>query len=278
MGIDRMIRAALTPAHTPGTQVSSEWLARAGERVVTELEAHRATWQTWHIHAEAQRQSRELDLPSEQVGQVVEHLVDTVTGSLINLTPDLDPVIDPPMLRRSDGVSAYRHTGADHSTSQRMLDAEQRIVEAAGRAAGTCRDPADVELALMAASLDGPVLNDGQRELVRALVTDPRQGALALAPAGAGKTTAMSVLAQVCQDLGHDPVGLAPSAAAAAVLGEMTGRRADTLAVLDHTLAAGSIPASARTRSWSSTRGAWPTPPRSTESSALASSAVPGCG
>ena len=242
MGIDRMIRDALTPTPSPRTQVSTEWLAEAGERVITELEAHRATWQTWHIYAEAQRQIRELDLPSEQVGQVVEHLVDTVTGSLINLTPDLDPVVDPQMLRRSDGVSVYRHTGADHYTSQRMLDAEQRIVEAAGRTTGTAPDPVDVELALMAASLDGPVLNDGQRELVRALLSDPRQVALALAPAGAGKTTAMSMLARVCRDLGHEPVGLAPSAAAAAVLGEATGMHSDTLAMLDHTLAAGLDP------------------------------------
>jgi conjugative relaxase-like TrwC/TraI family protein len=242
IGIDRMIRAALTPTPTPRTQVSSKWLAEAGERVITELEAHRATWQIWHIYAEAQRQIRELDVPSDQVGQVVEHMVDAVTGSLIKLTPDLDPVIDPQMLRRSDGVSVYRHTGADHYTSQRILDAEQRILEAAGRTTGTRPDPVDVELALMAASLDGPVLNDGQRELVRALLSDPRQVALALAPAGAGKTTAMRVLAQVCQDLGYDAVGFAPSAAAAAVLGEATGMRSDTLAKLDHTLAAGLDP------------------------------------
>ena len=242
MGIDRMIRDALTPTPSPRTQVSNAWLAEAGERVITELEARRAAWQTWHIYAEAQRRIRELDLPSEQVGQVVEHLVDTVTGSLINLTPDLDPVADPQMLRRSDGVSVYRHTGADHYTSQRMLDAEQRIVKAAGRTTGTTPDPIDVELALMAASLDGPVLNDGQRELVRALLSDPRQVALALAPAGAGKTTAMSMLARVCRDLGHEPVGLAPSAAAAAVLGEATGMHSDTLAMLDHTVAAGLDP------------------------------------
>ncbi|HEX2893779.1 MAG TPA: MobF family relaxase [Marmoricola sp.] len=242
IGIDRMFQAALTPTPTPRTQVSSKWLAEAGERVITELEAHRATWQIWHIYAEAQRQIRELDVPSDQVGQVVEHLVDAVTGSLINLTPDLDPVIDPQMLRRSDGVSVYRHSGADHYTSQRMLEAERRIVEAAGCTAATAPDPVDVELALMKAVLDGPSLNDGQRELVRALVSDPRQVALALAPAGAGKTTAMSVLAQVCRDLGYDPVGLAPSAAAAAVLGEATGMRSDTLAMLDHTLATGCDP------------------------------------
>lgn len=237
-GIDRMVHAALTPTPAPGRQVSSGWLAEAGERVITELEAHRATWQTWHIYAEAQRQIRELDLPSAQVGQVVEHLVDAVTGSLINLTPDLDPVTDPQMLRRSDGVSVYRHTGADHYTSHQMLEAERRVVDAAGRTTATAPDPVDVELALLAASLDGPMLNDGQRELVRALLSDPRQVALALAPAGAGKTTAMSVLAQACRDLGYAPVGLAPSAAAAAVLGEATGMRSDTLAMLDHTLAA----------------------------------------
>jgi len=154
-------------------------------------------------------------------------------------------VSDPQMLRRSDGVSVYRHTGADHYTSQRLLDVEQQIVEAAGRTTATAPDPHDVKLALMAASLDRPVLNDGQRELVRALLSDPRQVALALAPVGAGKTTAMSVLAQVCQDLGYNPVGLAPAATAAtaaAVLGEATGMQSDALAMLDHTLAAGVDP------------------------------------
>jgi ATP-dependent exoDNAse (exonuclease V) alpha subunit len=94
----------------------------------------------------------------------------------------------------------------------------------------------------MAATLDGPTLNDGQCELVRSLVADPRQVALALAPAGAGKTTAMSALTTVCRNLGYDVVGLAPSAAAAAVLGEVTGMPTETLAMLDHTLATGTVP------------------------------------
>jgi len=94
----------------------------------------------------------------------------------------------------------------------------------------------------MAAALAGPELNYRQRELVRSLVADPRRVALALAPAGSGKTTAMSALAQVAHDLGYDVVGLAPSAAAAAVLTEATGIPSETLAMLDHTLAAGLDP------------------------------------
>ena len=242
IGIDRMIRAAVTPTPTPRTQVSSDSLAEAAERVITELEAHRATWQTWHIYAEAQRQIRGLDVPSDQVGEIVEHLVNTVTGSLINLTPDLDPVIDPQTLRRSDGVSVFRHTGADHYTSQRMLDAEQRVVDAACRSCATAIDRLDVELALLKAELNGVSLNPGQHELVVALVSDPRQAALALAPAGSGKTTAMSAFASVCGDLGYTTIGLAPSAAAAAVLNDATGMPTETLAKLDHLLTTGIDP------------------------------------
>ena len=52
----------------------------------------------------------------------------------------------------------------------------------------------------------------------------------------------MSVLAQTAHDLGYEVVGLAPSAAAAAVLTEATGIPAETLAMLDHTLTAGLDP------------------------------------
>jgi conjugative relaxase-like TrwC/TraI family protein len=245
-GVDYVVYRALHPPEwqqQSRQELTSAWIHAAADRVVAELEAHRATWQSWHMYAEAQRQVRDLDIPPQQVAQVVEHFVDEATGRLINLTPDRDPITEPTTLRRSDGVSVYRHSGADHFTSQRMLDAEQRIVDAAGRATPTATaaapDAIDVELALMAVALDGPRLNGGQHELVRSLLADARQVALALAPAGAGKTTAMSALTTVCGDLGYDVVGLAPSAAAAAVLGEATGMPTETLAMLDHTLTTG---------------------------------------
>ena len=55
---------------------------------------------------------------------------------------------------------------------------------------------------------------------------------LAIAPAGAGKTTAMRALARAWSDSGGHVVGLAPSAAAAAQLRDATGAPADTLAKL----------------------------------------------
>ena len=68
------------------------------------------------------------------MAEVVEWIVDDAVGRLsINLTPERDPINEPTALRRSDGTSVYRHTGRDHYTSLRVLEAEQRIVEAAGR-------------------------------------------------------------------------------------------------------------------------------------------------
>lgn len=238
-GLNRMVESALHPAATDQQQVSAAWLDEAAGRVVSELEERRATWQSWHLYAEAQRQVRGIDVPADQVAGVAEHLVETATRSLINLTPDRDPVTEPAALRRSDGTSVYRHTGADHFTSRRILDAEQRILDAAGRPCATAIDPLEVELSLMKSELDGATLNAGQRELVQAMLSDPRHVALALAPAGSGKTTAMSALTRVSDDLGHTTIGLAPSAAASAVLREATGMPTETLAKLDHLLASG---------------------------------------
>lgn len=235
-GVDRMLETALRPDRTQRPELTTGWLSEAADRVVSELEAHRATWQTWHLYAEAQRQVRDLNVRADQVGEVVEHLVDAATSRLINLTPDRDPISDPTVLRRSDGTSVYRHTSADHFASQRILDAEHRIVTAAGTITARRPDPIDVELALTQVELASTRLNHGPRQLVQALASDPHRVVLALAPAGSGKTTAMSTFDRVLGDLGYETVGLAPSAAAATVLRDATGMPTETLSKLDHLL------------------------------------------
>ena len=65
---------------------------------------------------------------------------------------------------------------------------------------------------------------------------------LAIAPAGAGKTTAMRALTLAWTQDGGKVIGLAPSAAAAAVLAEQTGIRTDTLAKLTWSLDHGELP------------------------------------
>src|SRR5690606_20879470 len=130
--------------------------------------------------------------------EVVEWIVDDAIGRLsVNLTPDVDPIPEPAGLRRSDGTSVYRHTGRDHYTSRRVLEAEQRVVVLAGRYDGTAWSPDEVELSVLASGLEGVRLNRGQEVLVTAMATSGARVQLALAPAGSGKTTAMKVLANV---------------------------------------------------------------------------------
>ncbi len=132
--------------------------------------------------------------------------------------------------------------GADLYTSQRILDAEARLVDAAGRGDGSVVDESAVDLALLEMTANGRALDAGQASLVRQMCTSSARLQLAIAPAGAGKTTAMRALTLAWTQDGGQLLGLAPSAAAAAVLAEQTGIRTDTLAKLTWSLQHGDLP------------------------------------
>ncbi len=196
------------------------------------VEEHRSTWQCWHLRAEALRQVRSWALSPGQVESVVDLLVDRALQSCLALTAPDEGVVEPEPLRRSDGSSVYTVAGADQYTSQRILDAERRLVAAAGRTDGRVVDPATVELALLESAANGVPLDSGQAAMVRAMATSGSRLQLGIAPAGAGKTTALHTLTRAWTDAGGTVIGLAPSAVAAAQLAEQTGAPADTLAKL----------------------------------------------
>ena len=99
-----------------------------------------------------------------------------------------------------------------------------------------------MDLALLEMAANGTALDAGQASLVRQMCTSGARLQLAIAPAGAGKTTAMRALTLAWTQDGGQVLGLAPSAAAAAVLGEQTGIRTDTLAKLTWSLRHGELP------------------------------------
>jgi len=236
--VDDVVASTHRPADSTRPSVTSAWVREAAERLIAEVESRRATWQIQYLRAEAQRQVREVAVPADRVADVVEWIIDDAIERLsVNLTPDVDPILEPAGLRRSDGTSVYRHTGRNRCTTRRVLEAEQRIVALAGRYDGLAWPPDEVKLSVLAAALDRVRLNKGQEALVYAMATSGARVQLALAPAGSGKTTAMQVLANVWTEGGCNVLGLAPSAAAATALAEATRMPCETLAKLTHDLA-----------------------------------------
>ena len=232
-----MVATALTPAAETPRMADAHWVAQTADRVLAAMEETRSTWQMWHVRAEAQRHVRTVDMPAEQANTLVDLLVDEVLQHRsVALAAPPDGIEEPGALRRVDGSSVYTIAGADLYTSQRILDAEQRLLTVAGIRDGTVLDRSVVDLALLEMAANGTALDMGQASLVRQMCTSGARLQLAIAPAGAGKTTAMRALTLAWTEDGGQVIGLAPSAAAAAVLGEQTGIRTDTLAKLTWSL------------------------------------------
>jgi conjugative relaxase-like TrwC/TraI family protein len=238
-----MARTALAPHPETAPMADSHWIANTADHILTVMEASRSTWQMWHVRAEAQRQIRTIDVSAEDATALVDLLVDEVLDRRsVALVPPRDGIEEPDVLRRTDGSSVYTVAGSDLYTSQRILDAEQRLVATADRRDGTLVDESAVDLALLEMAANRTALDAGQASLVQQMCTSGARLQLAIAPAGAGKTTAMRALTLAWTQDGGQVIGLAPSAAAAAVLGEETGIRTDTLAKLTWSLDHGELP------------------------------------
>lgn len=235
--VKQMVHGALKPKSAARFLADSAWFAKTTDRIVATMEGSRSTWQYWHVYAEAQRQVRAANVPTNQVSQVVDLLVSEVLdGHSVSMARPWDTISEPVQLRRADGSSVYTRAGADLFTSSKVLAAEQRLVDAACRHDGYAVEAASVDLALLESTANGITLNAGQATLVREMATSGARLQLAIAPAGSGKTTAMRALASAWTDGGGTIIGLAPSAAAADALRSQIDTRTDTLAKLTHSL------------------------------------------
>ncbi|WP_225331228.1 MobF family relaxase [Mycobacterium intracellulare] len=219
-----------TPAQQLDT-VDDEWIAASAAKVVATVAQSRATWQRHHVLAEAQRLVRGSGHATKA------KLADTITQtglaeplSVAHIDLDDGEMGEPAQLRRRDGTSVYTRHGSTTYTSHELLAAERRIVAAALQRGGRTVEDSDIELALADSAARGKELNEGQVALVREMASSGRRVALALAPAGTGKTTAMAALSHAWRSSGGTIIGLAPTAAASIELGEDLSAPTDTIA------------------------------------------------
>jgi DNA primase catalytic core len=231
--IQAMIQLVLHPAANTGPRLDDAWLEEAAQTIVAHVQASRSTWQTWHLRAEAQRAARVAQVPAGTLEGTVDAIVERALAQCRALTrpADAEPS-EPAPLRRSNGDSVYTVAGSQLYTSTAVLAAEDRLVGAAGRRDGMVIPDTAIDLALLESEANGITLNPGQVLLVREMATSGARVQLAIAPAGSGKTTAMNALSQAWIEAGGSVLGLAPSAAAAAALGDQLSGETDTLAKL----------------------------------------------
>src|SRR3546814_21033016 len=118
-----ILHGALNPKGAARALADSAWFAKTTDRIVATMEGGRSTWQYWHVYAEAQRQVRAANVPTNQVSQVVDLLVSEVLeGRSVRMARPWDTISEPVELRREDGASVHTQAGPDLATPRKMLD------------------------------------------------------------------------------------------------------------------------------------------------------------
>ncbi|MEU2057144.1 MobF family relaxase [Streptomyces bungoensis] len=202
-------------------------IAAAADEVLAAVTERRTTFRRRHVLAEARRYlMRTLAGATAEPG-AAEEITDRVLahGDCLDITP---PEINPPHpdLVRADGTSIYLPIGSATFTTRSLLAAEDRLLAAARR---SVIPPVGRSTFARVAALHRGPMDAGQRALASSFACSERLLLAGLGPAGAGKTTAMRLVAAAVDAAGGRLIPLAPSSRAAKVLGDDLQLRAHTL-------------------------------------------------
>ena len=215
----RALATADPPTCLSPDDIPAETVVAVGADVVAVVGQKRATWRHWNLWSEASRQTMRWRFASAEAReQVVAQVVSAAEGRSVALTPpELTSV--PLAFRRDDGTSVFRPRHAVVYSSSEILAAEDRLLARAENLTAP-RLPSRIVERVARHPHNGNRLTAPQAEALLAIATSGRQLDVLVGPAGAGKTTAMSALRTAwCKRHGpRSVVGLAPSAAASAVL------------------------------------------------------------
>ncbi|WAH99741.1 MobF family relaxase [Arthrobacter sp. MMS18-M83] len=215
-------RAAAQEAPTHG-------IDDAVKAVMERVSDDRGAWGKHHVEAEAKRWVSH-HMPGHLLSdQTVSAIVDSaLTRHSLRITPPSAHGHFEP-LTRADGSSIYEKRGTVLYTSEKVLYAEDRLLSAART---RVIPAASVESFDRALAAHQGALDEGQLRLAREFATSEKLLLIGTGPAGAGKTTALRLAANAVRESGGRVIGLAPSAKAAAVMGEEIQSPAHTLDAL----------------------------------------------
>jgi hypothetical protein len=206
--------------------LAEEMLGEAAKVAVHTVAEKRATFARSNIFAEVLRQFHGVRFAAaDDRMAVVERTTDLAVGEALLISPP-ELAHTPAALQRSDGTSRFRPRGSEIYTTQDLLDAEARLLDAGRSVSGPSVSPivaADVCFRNLPGI--GHPLSADQSAAVQQVVTSARVVDVLVGAAGTGKSTAMRG-AREAWEREHGAgsvVGLAPSAAAAEVLADVVG-------------------------------------------------------
>ena len=141
--------------------------------------------------------------------------------------------LTPREFMRADGVSQHQKINYELFTSERVLAAESAILDAATQQVipASSLDVFEMEAEKRRAelALQGYALPEGQERMAREFATSDKLLVVGIGAAGAGKTSSTRLAVNAIEASGGRVVGMAPTAAAAAVMREEMGIEADTV-------------------------------------------------
>ncbi|WP_238693532.1 MobF family relaxase [Rothia sp. HSID18069] len=202
------------------------------DAVLSRLEEARSTWRRTHINAETTRYVRELGLNETQDKGLISSIRQSVASDSLPLHIK-DTRLTPREYLRKDGTSQYQRIDSELFTSERVLAAENKILDAASRAVIPASTVDVFELAAQKKRAElaaqGHTLPAGQEAMAREFATSDRFLVVGIGAAGAGKTSSTRLAVDAIEASGNRVIGMAPTAAAAAVMRSEMRINADTV-------------------------------------------------
>ena len=200
--------------------------------IIARLEESRSTWRRTHVNAEVLRYARDMGLNEKQDATLLSSIREHLNAEMLPLHAQSQR-LTPREFMRADGTSQHKKINYELFTSERVLAAESAILDAATQQVipASSLDVFEMEAEKRRAelALQGHTLPEGQERMAREFATSDKLLVVGIGAAGAGKTSSTRLAVNAIEASGGRVVGMAPTAAAAAVMREEMDIEADTV-------------------------------------------------
>lgn len=225
-----LLDRGVTEARLRADDLGLEQIEDLASVVLMSVANRRATWGRFNLHAETMRQIMGVRFATtDDRLQVLDQIVSHAEAESLRLTPDYDRTV--PAHYVEDEGNRFQPVDQIAYSSQDILDAEQRLLAHSQQTGGPALT-ARLVARHTSRKIRGVRLDPDQAVAITRIARSGLTLDLLVGPAGSGKTTALRALHRAWTAAhGRDSViGLAPSAAAAEVLGDSLGVRAENTA------------------------------------------------